>query len=53
MHEKGKYSEEGSGPEPSSKKEGHGDKQAGGTVVEPSLKQNLNSNPRIGSRTTV
>jgi len=53
IHEKGKCSEEGSGSEPGSKEEGHGDKQAGGTVVEPYLKQNLNSNPETGSRSTV
>jgi len=53
MHEKGKCSEEGSGPEPGSKEEGHGDKQTRGIVVEPCLKQNLNCNPETGSRTTV
>ena len=52
-HEEGKNPQEGSGPEPGSKEEGHGDKQAGGTVIEPCLKQNLNSNPETGSRTTV
>ena len=52
-HEEGKNPQEGSGPEPGSKEEGHGDKQEGGTVVELCLKQNLNSNPETGSRTTM
>jgi len=52
-HEKGKCSEGGSGPEPSSKEEGYGNKQVRGTVVEPCLKQNLKSNPETGSRSTV
>ena len=45
-----KNPQEGSGPEPDSKEEGHGDKQVGGTIVEPCLKQNLNSNPETGIR---
>ena len=42
-HEEGKNPQEGSGPEPGSKEEGHSDKQAGGIVIEPCLKQNLNN----------
>ena len=51
IHEKGKSHSEGSGPEPSSKEEGHDDKQTRGTVAEPCLQQNQNSNSETGPRT--
>ena len=41
------------GLKPGSKEEGHDDKQTGGTVIEPCLEQNQNSNPETGSKTTV
>ena len=43
-HEEGKNSQEGSGPEPGSKEEGHGDKQAGETEPEQQFRNRLQNN---------
>ena len=53
MHEKGKNHSERSGSEPVPRDVGHGDKQIGGTVTEPCLQQDQNTNPETVFRTDV
>ena len=54
-HEEGKNPQEGSGPEPGSKKEGQGSEQTGGTSTEPCLDRKLQTvqkqAPETGPRT--
>jgi len=50
-HEKGKYPEDGSGPEAVSLEGGQGLNQTGGSTAEPSLQQNQPNTPKTGSRT--